>query len=67
MANLIVSTEPAFTVVIAYFLLDERMNWAQIGGSLLILSGVVFLRVYEGWLAGKTAPEPEAAGLSVIE
>ncbi len=66
-ANLIVSTEPAFTVVIAYFLLNERMNWAQIGGGLLILSGVVFLRVYEGWLAGKTAPEPEAAGLSVIE
>ena len=66
-ANLIVSSEPAFTVVIAYFLLGERMNWAQIGGGLLILGGVVFLRVYEGWLAGKAAPEPEAVGLSVIE
>jgi drug/metabolite transporter (DMT)-like permease len=66
-ANLIVSSEPAFTVVIAYVFLGERMNWAQISGGLLILGGVVFLRVYEGWLAGKTMPEPEAAGLSVIE
>ena len=69
-ANLIVSSEPAFTVVIAYFLLDERMSWAQIGGSLLILAGVIFLRVYEGWLAGRSSAEmiePETAGLSVIE
>jgi drug/metabolite transporter (DMT)-like permease len=66
-ANLIVSSEPAFTVVIAYFFLNERMNWPQIGGSLLILAGVVFLRVYEGWLAGRNATRPGTAGVPVIE
>jgi drug/metabolite transporter (DMT)-like permease len=49
-ANLILTLEPAFTAVIAYFLLGERLNWMQLGGSLLILMGVVFLRVYEGRL-----------------
>jgi drug/metabolite transporter (DMT)-like permease len=48
-ANLIVTSEPVFTAVTAYFLLGERMNGLQIVGSLLILSGVVFLRIYEGW------------------
>jgi len=66
-ANLIVSSEPAFTVVIAYFLLGERMNWAEVAGGLLILGGVVFLRVYEGWVAGRSYPELETEGLSVIE
>jgi len=45
-ANLIVTLEPAFTAVIAYFLLGELLNGVQIGGSLLILGGVVFLRLY---------------------
>jgi len=63
-ANLIVTLEPAFTAVVAYFLLDERFTATQVGGSLMILAGVVFLRVYEGWLAGKSvrltpAVEPE--------
>jgi drug/metabolite transporter (DMT)-like permease len=49
-ANLIVTLEPAFTAVVAYFLLGERFTAMQVGGSLLILAGVVFLRVYEGWL-----------------
>jgi drug/metabolite transporter (DMT)-like permease len=49
-ANLIVTLEPAFTAVIAYFLLGERLTGIQLGGSLLILAGVVFLRVYEGRL-----------------
>ena len=53
-ANLIVTLEPAFTAVTAYFLLGERFTAMQIGGSLMILGGVVFLRVYEGWVAGKT-------------
>jgi drug/metabolite transporter (DMT)-like permease len=43
-ANLILTTEPAFTAVLAYFLLGEQLTGLQIGGSLLILGGVVFLR-----------------------
>ncbi len=57
-ANLIVTMEPAFTAVIAYFFLGERLTWVQVGGSLMILGGVVFLRIYEGWLAGQALPEP---------
>ena len=48
-ANLIVTLEPAFTSVTAYFLLGERLNAAQIGGSVLIVGGVGLLRIYEGW------------------
>ncbi len=58
-ANLIVTLEPAFTALIAYILLDERLNGVQVGGSLVILAGVVFLRVYEGRLAGQTRPRPD--------
>jgi drug/metabolite transporter (DMT)-like permease len=57
-ANLIVTLEPAFTTLIAYCLLDERLNGLQVVGSLLILAGVVFLRIYEGWLASQTRPSP---------
>jgi len=57
-ANLIVTLEPVFTVLIAYFLLDERLNAVQVGGSLLILVGVVFLRIHEGRLAVQTRPKP---------
>jgi drug/metabolite transporter (DMT)-like permease len=57
-ANLIVTLEPAFTAVTAYFLLGERLNGTQIFGSLLILAGVVLLRVYDGWLARQPQPEP---------
>jgi drug/metabolite transporter (DMT)-like permease len=46
-ANLVVTLEPAFTAITAYFLLGERMNTLQIGGSIMILGGVVFLRVFD--------------------
>jgi drug/metabolite transporter (DMT)-like permease len=62
-ANLIVSLEPAFTAIIAYFLLGERLTWVQVGGSLMILGGVVCLRIYEGWLAGQAAAEPEQVAM----
>jgi drug/metabolite transporter (DMT)-like permease len=52
--NLIGTSEPVWTAVIAYFFLGERLVGIQIGGSLLILAGVIFLRVYEGWLAGRS-------------
>jgi len=47
-ANLIVTSEPVFTAVMAYFLFGERLSGVQIAGSLLILGGVIFLRMYEG-------------------
>jgi drug/metabolite transporter (DMT)-like permease len=62
-ANLIVSLEPAFTAAFAYFLLGERLTWVEVAGSLLILGGVVFLRIYEGWLAERTGPQPEPVTL----
>lgn len=51
--NLVATSEPAFTAVIAYFFLGERLTRIQIAGSLLIVAGVVFLRLYEGWLAAR--------------
>lgn len=48
--NLIATLEPVFTAIIAYFLLDERLNGIQLLGSVIILIGVAFLRIYEGWI-----------------
>lgn len=45
--NLIVTLEPVFTALIAYFLLNERLIPIQLFGSSLILVGVVFLRITE--------------------
>jgi drug/metabolite transporter (DMT)-like permease len=50
-ANLILTLEPAFTALIAYLLLGERFTGVQLAGSLLILSGVLLLRLYEGRVA----------------
>lgn len=47
-ANLILTTEPAFTAVLAYFLLGEQLTGLQLLGSLLILGGVLFLRWQNG-------------------
>jgi drug/metabolite transporter (DMT)-like permease len=62
-ANLILTMEPAITSLFAYLLLDEWLTWVQLGGSLLIVGGVVFLRIYEGWLAGRMEAQPEVRGL----
>jgi drug/metabolite transporter (DMT)-like permease len=35
----------------AFFLLNERLSAIQIGGSVMILAAVLFLRLYEGRLA----------------
>jgi len=51
--NLIATSEPVFTAISAYFLLGERLNAPQIAGSLMILSGVVALRLYDGWLENR--------------
>jgi len=45
--NLILTLEPAFTATLAYILFGERLNKIQITGSLLIISGVVILRIFE--------------------
>ncbi len=60
-ANLILTTEPAFTAMTAYVLLGERLDGVQIAGSLLIVSGVVFLRIYEGRAASRPAPAIQVA------
>ena len=46
-ANLVLTLEPVFTAAIAFVLLGERMNLIQVIGSILILGGVVFLRIYQ--------------------
>jgi drug/metabolite transporter (DMT)-like permease len=53
-ANLIVTMEPAFTVVIAYLLLGERLTGRQLVGGAMIVTGVAFLRIYEGWIRVST-------------
>jgi drug/metabolite transporter (DMT)-like permease len=47
-ANLLLTSEPVFTAVIAYFVFGEVLDSLQIAGSLMILAGVVFLRIHEG-------------------
>lgn len=54
-ANLIATLEPVFTSITAYILLGERLTWVQILGGVLVLTGVVFLRVYEGRMAALSA------------
>jgi len=56
--NLIVTLEPVFTAITAYFLLGERLTWIQISGSLVVLAGVVFLRIYEGRQVALSARSP---------
>lgn len=60
-ANLVVSLEPAFTAIMAYLLFGELLNGIQVLGSLLILTAVVFLRVYEGKLVRLSGQEEELA------
>jgi len=60
-ANLIVSMEPAITAVMAYFLFGELLTGIQILGSLMILTGVVFLRIYEGRLLRPVSNEEALA------
>jgi drug/metabolite transporter (DMT)-like permease len=52
-ANLIVTLEPVFTATTAYLLLGERLSGVQVVGSLMILGGVVCLRIFDGWMAGR--------------
>ncbi len=49
-ANLIATTEPPFTALMAYFILNERLTAIQIAGGAMILAAVIFLRIHEGRL-----------------
>jgi drug/metabolite transporter (DMT)-like permease len=64
-ANLVLTAEPVFTAVFAFFLLGERLNGKQVGGSVMILAGVLSLRIHEGRSAGqfalKSPPTPPSA------
>jgi len=44
-ANLIVTIEPVFTAIVAYFLLGEVLTAIQVLGGILILAGVILLRI----------------------
>jgi len=44
-ANLILTLEPVFTGITAYFLLHERLNYLQLIGAGFILLGVILLRL----------------------
>jgi drug/metabolite transporter (DMT)-like permease len=55
-ANLIATTEPPFTALMAYFFLSERLSLVQIGGSAMILGAVIFLRLHEGRLVRRIFP-----------
>jgi drug/metabolite transporter (DMT)-like permease len=66
-ANLIVTLEPVFTTITAYFLLGERLTWIQILGSMVVLTGVVFLRLYEGRLAVLSARSQAEIGAAPAE
>jgi len=46
-ANLIATMEPAFTAVTAYIFLSELLTPIQIIGSIITLTGVVFLRLFQ--------------------
>jgi drug/metabolite transporter (DMT)-like permease len=46
-ANLVVTIEPVFTAITAYFVLGERLTGRQIFGSLLVMAGVVVIRMYK--------------------
>jgi len=53
--NLIVTSEPVFTAMFAYILFGEQLTGVQLGGGMLILGGVIFLRIYEDWMASRSA------------
>ncbi len=59
-ANLVVSLEPAFTMVIAYLLLGERLGFLQVAGAMAIMAGVLFLRLAEGGRARGAGAAPAA-------
>lgn len=54
-ANIILTLEPVFTTILAYFLFGEVLSGLQIFGGTLILSGVILLRLNESLVKQQTA------------
>jgi drug/metabolite transporter (DMT)-like permease len=46
-ANLIVTSEPVFTSIFAFFILGEILTGVQMIGAVLILGGVLFLQLFD--------------------
>ncbi|MEM5773436.1 MAG: EamA family transporter [Anaerolineaceae bacterium] len=47
LTNLILTSEPVFTSITAFFFLGETLGAWQIAGTVLIMGAVIFLRIYE--------------------
>ncbi|MBF0545938.1 MAG: DMT family transporter [Candidatus Riflebacteria bacterium] len=52
--NLLATTEPIFTSVLAFVFLEERLKSLQIWGGICILFGVVLLRISESQQSNET-------------
>jgi drug/metabolite transporter (DMT)-like permease len=61
-ANLVLTLEPAFTALVAWPLLGERLGAAEIAGGLVIMSGVAVLRLGERAPPDVVADGERAAG-----
>lgn len=57
--HLILTIEPVFTAAFAFLILGEHLTPAQWLGSLVILGGVVFLRIYELYSYKPVAAAPD--------
>lgn len=64
-ANLVATSEPVFTAIVAYFLLGERLTATQLLGSLLIIGGVCLLWLYEGWRTKRQRSRNDEQSISV--
>jgi drug/metabolite transporter (DMT)-like permease len=60
-ANLIVTLEPAFTAALAYLLFGEWFTAPQLAGSLMIISGVFIMRLYENRKGAGKQPAPTSS------
>jgi drug/metabolite transporter (DMT)-like permease len=48
-ANLVMTTEPVFTALLAFRFFGERLSGSQFAGSTLVMGGVLLLHFSEGW------------------
>lgn len=65
-ANTIQFTNPAFTALLAAWLLKERLRWTEIAGLLASLAGVVFIARPSVLFGGAGALSPAVVGVAVL-